>query len=54
MDATEHWHAWLNRYGADYATDDDRRTAYRDFKTNLATMQAVFSQPDAPSRPPAT
>ena len=42
----EHWAAWLDRYGDDYATDDERRAAYRDFQTNLATMQAVFLQPD--------
>ena len=34
------------RYGQDYATDDERRTAYQDFKTSLATMHAAFSQPD--------
>ena len=42
----EHWAAWLERYGDDYATHDERRAAYQDFQTNLATMQAVFSQPD--------
>lgn len=30
-----------------YANHDERRDAYRDFLTNLATMQAVFSQPDS-------
>ena len=25
----EHWAAWLDRYGDDYATDDERRAAYR-------------------------
>ena len=42
----EHWAAWLDRYGDDYATDDERRAAYQDFKTNLTQMQAVFSQHD--------
>ncbi|NVN51274.1 Exonuclease SbcC [Mycolicibacterium hippocampi] len=41
----EHWAAWLERYGDDYATHDERRAAYQDFQSNLATMQAVFSQP---------
>ena len=40
--SVEHWTAWLDRYGDDYATDDERRAAYQDFKTNLATMQAAF------------
>ncbi|ASL24294.1 hypothetical protein MYCOZU1_05934 (plasmid) [Mycobacterium intracellulare subsp. chimaera] len=30
--SAEHWAAWLERYGHDYATDDERRTAYQDFK----------------------
>ncbi len=42
----EHWAAWLERYGGDYATHDERRAAYQDFTTNLATMQAAFSQSD--------
>ena len=42
----EHWAAWLDRYGDDYATDDERHAAYQDFQTNLTTMHAVFSQPD--------
>ena len=46
MSAAQHWRAWLDRYGDDYATDDERRAAYQDFQTNLATMQAVFSQSD--------
>lgn len=54
MNAAEHWTAWLQKYGDDYATDDERRAAYQDFKTNLATMQDVFSQSDAPYTPPAT
>lgn len=45
--SAEHWALWLDRYGNDYGTDDERRGAYRDFQTNLATMQAVFSQPDS-------
>lgn len=36
MSAAEHWQAWLDRYGDDYATDEERRAAYRDFKANLA------------------
>jgi len=44
--SAEHWAAWLDRYGDDYATDHERRAAYQDFKTNLATMQAVFAQPE--------
>ncbi|UXA21335.1 hypothetical protein KXD98_27860 (plasmid) [Mycobacterium sp. SMC-4] len=42
----EHSPAWLQRYGGDYTTDAERRAAYEDFKTNLVTMQAVFSQSD--------
>lgn len=42
--SAEHWAAWLERYGDDYNTHDERRAAYQDFQTNLATMQAVFSQ----------
>lgn len=43
MNEAEHWHAWLDRYGQDYATDEERRAAYRDFKTNLATLTEVFA-----------
>lgn len=43
MNAAEHWRAWLDRYGADYATDDELRAAYGDFKANLATLVDVFS-----------
>ncbi len=46
MDVGEHWQAWLERYGGDYATDEERRSAYRDFKANLAEIRAVFSQPE--------
>lgn len=42
----QHWAAWLKRYGDDYATHDERRAAYQDFQTNLANLQAVFSQSD--------
>lgn len=42
----EHWQAWLQRYGGDYTTDAERRAAYEDFKTNLDTVRAVFSQSD--------
>jgi hypothetical protein len=45
--SAEHWALWLERYAGDYATHDERRVAYQDFLTNLATMQAVFSQPDS-------
>lgn len=45
--SAEHWALWLERYAGDYTTHDERRGAYRDFLTNLATMQAVFSQPDS-------
>lgn len=31
MTPAEHWHAWLERYGAAYATDEERAAAYRDF-----------------------
>jgi len=44
--SAEHWAAWLEQYGDDYATDTERRAAYRDFQTNLATMQSVFGQHD--------
>lgn len=46
MNAAEHWQAWLDRYGDDYATDEERRAAYRDFQANLAEVQRVFSQAD--------
>jgi hypothetical protein len=38
-----HWQAWLDRYGDDYETDEQRRAAYRDFKANLAELTDVFS-----------
>jgi hypothetical protein len=43
VNAAEHWRAWLHRYGDDYATDEERRAAYRDFKANLAALTDVFS-----------
>lgn len=43
MSAAEHWQAWLDRYGDDYATDEERRAAYRDFKVNLADYTERFS-----------
>lgn len=46
MNAAEHWEAWLQRYGADYATDEERRAAYRDFKANLARLTDLFSRED--------
>jgi hypothetical protein len=47
----EHWQAWLDRYGDDYATDGERRAAYRDFNTNLAELTAVFSAGDDHDNP---
>ena len=44
--SAEHWALWLEKYGDDYATDSERRGAYQDFRTNLAAIQDVFSQPD--------
>lgn len=44
MDDLKHWHAWLARYGDDYATDPQRRAAYRDALTNLAELKAVFGR----------
>lgn len=44
MNATEHWQAWLERYGDDYATAEERRAAYRDSHANLAELRSVFSQ----------
>ena len=44
--AEEHWRAWLDRYGHDYATDEERRAAYRDFKANLAALTGVFTDQD--------
>lgn len=52
MEAGEHWQAWLDRYGADYDTDEQRRAAYRDFKANLARLTEMFSRGDEDS--PAT
>ncbi|ASL18453.1 hypothetical protein MYCOZU2_06108 (plasmid) [Mycobacterium intracellulare subsp. chimaera] len=46
----EHWQAWLDRYD-DYATDGERRAAYRDFNTNLAELTAVFSAGDDHDNP---
>jgi hypothetical protein len=46
MNAAVHWQAWLDRYGADYATDEERRAAYRDFKANLARLTELFSADD--------
>ncbi|BBY14397.1 hypothetical protein MMARJ_51370 (plasmid) [Mycobacterium marseillense] len=47
----EHRQAWLDRYGDDYATDEERRAAYRDFKANLAELTAVFSAVDNHDNP---
>ncbi len=45
MTATEHWKAWLDRYGDIYETDEERLDeAYRAFKSNLAEMREVFDQ----------
>lgn len=46
MEADDHWQAWLERYGADYDTDAERRAAYRDFKGNLARLTEMFSHGD--------
>lgn len=54
MNAAEHWAAWLDRYGDDYATDDDRRAAYRDFKANLARLTEAadaLREPDTGGEP---
>ncbi len=46
VEASEHWQAWLERYGDDYATDEECRAAYRDFKGNLARLSEMFSRDD--------
>ena len=46
MTPAEHCQAWLDRYGDAYATDEERRAAYRDFKANLASLTEVFSAGD--------
>lgn len=43
VNAIEHWRRWLERYGDDYASDEDRRAAYRDFKANLAILEFAFN-----------
>jgi hypothetical protein len=43
MNAAEHWAAWLQRYGDDYSTDEERCAAYRHSKANLASLTDVFS-----------
>ncbi|MBS4730526.1 hypothetical protein MSM1_20105 [Mycobacterium sp. SM1] len=50
VDAAEHWLAWLARYGDDYATDEERRAAYRDFKANLAALGEVFDHNAEPTQ----
>lgn len=52
MTPAEHWQAWLDRYGDDYATDEERRAAYRDFKANLASLTQAFSAGDDDHRNP--
>ncbi len=52
MTPAEHWEAWLDRYGDDYATDEERRAAYRDFKANLASLTQAFSAGDVDHRNP--
>ncbi|MBE5507661.1 hypothetical protein E3G54_004996 [Mycobacteroides abscessus] len=42
MTAAEHWQAWLDRYGNDYDTDQQRHAAYADFQANLAELQHAF------------
>lgn len=44
--SAEHWALWLEKYGADYSTEHERRGAYQGFRTNLTTVQSVFSQAD--------
>jgi len=44
MSAAEHWQAWLERYGADYTSDEERQAAYRDFHANLAELRDVFGR----------
>jgi hypothetical protein len=44
MNAAENQAAWMRKFGGDYATDAERRAAYRDFKANLATLAEVFGQ----------
>lgn len=43
VESGEHWQAWLDRYGDDYSTDEERRAAYRDAKGNLARLTEMFS-----------
>jgi hypothetical protein len=50
VNAAEHWQGWLQRYGADYATDEECRAAYRDFKANLARLTEMFSDRDHDER----
>ena len=52
MEADEHWQAWRDCCGTDYGTDEQRRAAYRDFKSNLACLTESFSRDDEHS--PAT
>ena len=51
VNAAEHWQAWLDRYGDDYATHEERRAAYRDFQANLAALTNVFSADDHHDNP---
>ncbi len=44
VESGDHWQAWLDRYGSDYATDEERRAAYRDAKSNLARLNEMFSE----------
>ncbi len=46
LSAEEHWRAWLDRYATDFATDEERRSAYRDFLSNLAELREVFGADD--------
>ena len=39
----QHWQAWLDRYGDNYQTDEQRHAAYRDAQANLAELTAVFN-----------
>lgn len=44
MSAEEHWHAWLDKWGDAYATDEERRAAYKDHQDELARISAIAEQ----------
>lgn len=43
---TDHKAAWLQRYGADYATTEEQDSAYADHQAALAEMHLVFARGD--------